>query len=223
LRHDRNIEGSRQSSCDFEEGQAIVTTPARPVNNSAALVATPHVSQVQMVASMGASAGIENWAYDGTGDGISGQVPPPLPPVQQHQLVQASAAQQIPPTLPPLLLGPHADSQYWLLLDCSRQSAEQHLSNKVDGTFLIRRSTTGSAPFALSIAYRGVTSGIGHIQILRSDRGFGFTEPYLLFSSLVDLFLHYATHSLEEHNPDLTTTLAYPLLAPQPEINHCVL
>ena len=227
LRHDRNLEGSRQSAQgDFEDGQAgsVVTTPARPVSNSVA--ATPLVSQVQMATSMGTTSGIENWAYDGAGDAISGQVPPPLPPVQQqqYQMVQASPAQQSHPLpQPSQFFGLHADSQYWLLRDCSRQSAEQHLANKADGTFLIRRSTTGSAPYARSIAYRGVSSGIGHIQILRSERGYGFTEPYLLFASLVDLVLHYTTHSLEEHNPSLTTTLAYPLFGPQPEINHYVL
>ncbi|EFX71402.1 putative phosphatidylinositol 3-kinase [Daphnia pulex] len=125
-------------------------------------------------------AGIENKAYDGTGDG-------PAPPVT-----------------------------YWLIPDCTRPDAERLLSNKADGTFLIRRSAAGSAPFALSIAYRRVDKGVGHILIHRSERGFGFTEPYLLFPTLNDLVVYYAGHSLEEHNPQLTTTLAHPLHGPQP-------
>ena len=94
---------------------------------------------------------------------------------------------------------------------------QQYLFKKADGVFLIRPSTTSSPPFAFSTAYRGVVKGIGHIQILRSDRGYGFTEPYLLFPSLVDLVFYCASHSLEEHNPDLTTTLAYPLFGLQPK------
>ena len=209
---------------DDSQVGAIVTTPARPANNSASSISTPHVSQLLMATP--STVGNDNWAYDGTGDCMSSQVPPPPPPVQQLHLVQASGPQQIqlPLSLPSQSLGLHANIKNWLLHDCPRQSAEQLLSNKPDGTFLIRRSTTSSAPYALSIAYRGVDKGIGHIQILRSERGaYGFTEPYLLFPNLVDLVLYYATHSLEEHNPDLTTTLAYPLYGQEPEINHYVL
>jgi phosphoinositide-3-kinase regulatory subunit len=110
----------------------------------------------------------------------------------------------------------HADSAYWLIPDCTRPDAERLLANKADGTFLIRRSAAGSAPYALSIAYRRVDKGVGHILIHRSERGFGFTEPYLLFPTLNDLVVYYAGHSLEEHNPQLTTTLAHPLHGPQP-------
>nr|CAG4639586.1 EOG090X0F8Y [Daphnia magna] len=103
----------------------------------------------------------------------------------------------------------HADSQHWLLPDCSRSTAESLLAGKADGTFLIRRSA--GAPFALTIACHGVEKGVGHILIYRSERGFGFTEPYLLFQTLNDLVVYYAGHSLEELNPKMNTTLAYPL------------
>ncbi|XP_046458590.1 phosphatidylinositol 3-kinase regulatory subunit gamma-like isoform X2 [Daphnia pulex] len=115
----------------------------------------------------------------------------------------------------------HADSQYWLLPDYTRPDAERFLTGKADGTFLIRRSA-GSAPFALSIACSNVKkTPVGHILIHRSERGFGFTEPYLLFPTLNDLVVYYAGHSLEELNPLITTTLAHPLHGPQPpEGNH---
>ena len=109
----------------------------------------------------------------------------------------------------------HQDPRCWLLPDLARVEAERRLFNKLDGTFLIRRSAAGSAPYALSIAYRGVEKGVGHILIHRSERGYGFAEPYLHFPTLNDLVHYYATNSLEEHNPQLTTTLAHPILAPQ--------
>jgi phosphoinositide-3-kinase regulatory subunit len=108
----------------------------------------------------------------------------------------------------------HADSQYWLLPDCTRPDAERLLTGKADGTFLIRR--TAGAPFALSIACRKVDKRVGHILIHRSERGFGFTEPYLLFPTLNDLVVYYAGHSLEELNPLMTTTLAHPIRGSQP-------
>ena len=55
------------------------------------------------------------------------------------------------------------------------------------------------------------------------ERGFGFTENYFPFPTLNDLVVYYADHSLAEHNPHLTTTLAHPLYGPQPELNHYVL
>ena len=118
----------------------------------------------------------------------------------------------------------HQDPRCWLLPDLARVEAERRLYNKLDGTFLIRRSAAGSAPYALSIAYRGVEKGVGHILIHRSERGYGFAEPYLHFATLNDLVHYYATNSLEEHNPQLTTTLAHPILAPQsgPSENHYV-
>ena len=114
----------------------------------------------------------------------------------------------------------HQEPRCWLLPELARVEAERRLFNRLDGTFLIRRSAAGSAPYALSIAYSGVDKGVGHILIHRSERGYGFTEPYLHFPTLNDLVLYYATNSLEEHNPQLTTTLAHPILAPSD--NHYV-
>ena len=48
----------------------------------------------------------------------------------------------------------------------------------------------------------------------RGDQGYGFAEPYNIYSSLCDLVLHYAVNSLEEHNDKLKTTLMYPVGAP---------
>lgn len=206
LRHGKNPEVQPNRMSNGEEGGPA----AQPFS----------VSASSAVAQM-PQTGIENKAYDGTGDG-----PPPAPiPVPIQQVAAAPAVQH--PTVPCQAAGQahplhmHADSQYWLIPDCTRPDAERLLANKADGTFLIRRSAAGSAPFALSIAYRRVDKGVGHILIHRSERGFGFTEPYLLFPTLNDLVVYYAGHSLEEHNPQLTTTLAHPLRGAQPlEISH---
>ena len=52
-----------------------------------------------------------------------------------------------------------------------------------------------------------------HCIISQTERGYGFAEPYNIHSTLKALVLHYATNSLEEHNDQLKTTLAYPVLA----------
>lgn len=114
----------------------------------------------------------------------------------------------------------YADSKYWLLPECTRAEAERYLMNKADGTFLIRRSTNGAGQYALSIKCNGA---VGHALIYVAESGYGFADPFLHFPQLSDLVLHYANHSLEEHNAQLTTRLAYPLHGPQPENNHYAL
>lgn len=101
---------------------------------------------------------------------------------------------------------PHNDEKTWLLLNCSRAQAEQLLAGKPDGTFLVRHSSTQQ--FALSIACNG---NANHCIIYETKRGLGFAEPYIIYSTLKDLVLHYATNSLEIHNDSLNTTLAYPI------------
>ncbi len=205
LRHGKNSDVQQQQ-------------PSRMSNGEESELPSPIASAPITCTNSQVQVGIENKAYDGTGDGpvpapIQKQVPPPAAPQQQ-----AAAPPLVQPQQHSLHM--HADSQYWLIPDCTRPDAERFLANKADGTFLIRRSAAGSAPFALSIAYRGVDKGVGHILIHRSERGFGFTEPYLLFPTLNDLVLYYAGHSLEEHNPQLTTTLAHPVQGPQPDGSH---
>lgn len=102
----------------------------------------------------------------------------------------------------------HFNESTWLLQSCSRADAERLLNGKRDGTFLIRPSRTGQS--ALSIVCNGV---VNHCIVYRTPKGFGFAEPYNIYSSLKDLVLHYSQTSLEEHNDSLTTTLAYPVLA----------
>ncbi|XP_015512895.1 phosphatidylinositol 3-kinase regulatory subunit alpha isoform X1 [Neodiprion lecontei] len=103
----------------------------------------------------------------------------------------------------------HADEKTWLFPEMTRTNADHFLAGKPDGTFLVRRSTTGQ--YALSIMCNGT---VNHCIIYATERGFGFAEPYNIHESLKHLVLHYAQNSLEEHNESLKTTLVYPVFAP---------
>ena len=55
--------------------------------------------------------------------------------------------------------------------------------------------------------------------IIRGSHGYGFAEPYNVYSSLMELVLHYANNSLEEHNEKLKTTLKFPVGGCSPHEN----
>lgn len=107
---------------------------------------------------------------------------------------------------------PLHDESTWYIPTASREGAEQMLLGKVDGTFLIRQSRH-PGQHALSIILNGK---VNHCIILKTDRGFGFAEPYNIYPTLKDLVLHYSQTSLYEHNDLLKTTLAFPVRGPQP-------
>ncbi|KAB7506722.1 Phosphatidylinositol 3-kinase regulatory subunit alpha [Armadillidium nasatum] len=94
----------------------------------------------------------------------------------------------------------------WLNEQCTREDAVKLLINKPDGTFLIRKSQGGQ--YALSIV---CNKEVQHCLIHKSE-GYGFAEPFLIYSTLLDLVSHYSLNSLEVHNDCLTTTLKYPAL-----------
>ncbi|KAL0966653.1 hypothetical protein UPYG_G00297920 [Umbra pygmaea] len=104
---------------------------------------------------------------------------------------------------------PHRDQGTWYLGDVKRTQAEELLRDKRDGTFLIRESQTQKGSFACSVVVDGDAK---HCVIFKTDRGYGFAEPYNLYSSLKDLVLHYKHESLVQHNDQLNVTLAYPIL-----------
>ena len=54
-----------------------------------------------------------------------------------------------------------------------------------------------------------------HCVINKTATGYGFAEPYNLYSSLKELVLHYQHTSLVQHNDSLNVTLAYPVYAQQ--------
>jgi len=54
--------------------------------------------------------------------------------------------------------------------------------------------------------------GQKHLKVVMSGEKYGFSSP-CTYDSLMDLVLHYSHNSLEQHNPNLTTTLKFPINA----------
>uniref|UniRef100_A0A8C8HMW8 Phosphatidylinositol 3-kinase regulatory subunit beta n=1 Tax=Oncorhynchus tshawytscha TaxID=74940 RepID=A0A8C8HMW8_ONCTS len=106
---------------------------------------------------------------------------------------------------------PHHDECTWYVGDIKRTQAEELLRDKCDGTFLIRESQTQKGSYACSVVVDGDAK---HCVIYKTDKGYGFAEPYNLYGSLKDLVLHYKQESLVQHNDQLNVTLAYPIHGP---------
>ncbi|KAG7476964.1 hypothetical protein MATL_G00088360 [Megalops atlanticus] len=106
---------------------------------------------------------------------------------------------------------PHHDERSWKLGNINRIQAEALLRGKRDGTFLVRDSSKAGC-YACSVV---VDSEVKHCVINKTPTGYGFAEPYNLYSSLKELVLHYQHTSLVQHNDSLNVTLAYPVYAHQ--------
>ena len=52
---------------------------------------------------------------------------------------------------------------------------------------------------------------IKHITIEKGPKGYGFAEPYNIYQDLESLVRHYHIQSLKMHNPNLDTTLMFPI------------
>ncbi|XP_075878804.1 phosphatidylinositol 3-kinase regulatory subunit gamma-like isoform X2 [Nelusetta ayraudi] len=100
----------------------------------------------------------------------------------------------------------------WYVGAMRRKDAEELLRGRKDGTFLIRDSQTQRGSFACSVVVDG---DVKHCVIYRTSTGYGFAEPYNLYSSLRELVLHYSHTSLIQHNQQLNVTLAWPALSQQ--------
>ncbi|KAM9718787.1 phosphatidylinositol 3-kinase regulatory subunit beta isoform 2-T4 [Menidia menidia] len=105
---------------------------------------------------------------------------------------------------------PNYDECTWYVGDIKRTQAEEMLRGKCDGTFLIRESQSQKGSYACSVVVEGDTK---HCVIYKTATGYGFAEPYNLYSSLKDLVLHYKNVSLVQHNDNLNVNLANPVLA----------
>ncbi|XP_028317889.1 phosphatidylinositol 3-kinase regulatory subunit alpha isoform X2 [Gouania willdenowi] len=106
---------------------------------------------------------------------------------------------------------PHHDERSWKLGKINRLQAEALLQSKRDGTFLVRDSSKAGC-YACSVVVDGE---VKHCVINKTPSGFGFAEPYNLYSSLKELVLHYQHTSLVQHNDSLNVTLAYPVYTQQ--------
>ncbi|XP_069348689.1 phosphatidylinositol 3-kinase regulatory subunit alpha isoform X5 [Eulemur rufifrons] len=63
-----------------------------------------------------------------------------------------------------------------------------------------------------------VDGEVKHCVINKTATGYGFAEPYNLYSSLKELVLHYQHTSLVQHNDSLNVTLAYPVYSLMPSL-----
>nr|AAI70134.1 MGC80357 protein [Xenopus laevis] len=106
---------------------------------------------------------------------------------------------------------PHQDERTWNVGNINRNQAENLLRGKRDGTFLVRESSKAGC-YACSVMADGE---VKHCVINKTHTGFGFAEPYNLYSSLKELVLHYQHTSLVQHNDSLNVTLAHPVYAQQ--------
>uniref|UniRef100_A0A673V965 Phosphatidylinositol 3-kinase regulatory subunit alpha n=1 Tax=Suricata suricatta TaxID=37032 RepID=A0A673V965_SURSU len=106
---------------------------------------------------------------------------------------------------------PHHDEKTWNVGSSNRNKAENLLRGKRDGTFLVRESSKQGC-YACSVVVDGE---VKHCVINKTATGYGFAEPYNLYSSLKELVLHYQHTSLVQHNDSLNVTLAYPVYAQQ--------
>ncbi|XP_076009219.1 phosphatidylinositol 3-kinase regulatory subunit gamma-like [Genypterus blacodes] len=107
----------------------------------------------------------------------------------------------------------HEEEGSWYVAGMRRREAEELLRGRRDGTFLIRDSQTQIGSFACSVVVDG---DVKHCVINRTSTGYGFAEPYNLYSSLRELVLHYRHTSLIQHNQKLNVTLGWPALSQQP-------
>ncbi|XP_065182992.1 phosphatidylinositol 3-kinase regulatory subunit alpha-like [Sycon ciliatum] len=106
---------------------------------------------------------------------------------------------------------PHEDMNTWFVGGISRQESAKMLQGKRDGTFLIRSRVPKQGELhthSVDIYFKALK----HIKIFHDQNGYFFSSPFS-FPTLMDLVLHYSEESLLEHNPNLPTTLAYPLYA----------
>ncbi|KAG8547427.1 hypothetical protein GDO81_028373 [Engystomops pustulosus] len=104
---------------------------------------------------------------------------------------------------------PHYDQNTWFVGDINRIQAEELLHEKPDGAFLIRESSKKGC-YACSVVADGE---VKHCIIYSTSRGYGFAEPYNLYSTLKELVLHYQHTSLIQHNDCLNVRLAHPVYA----------
>nr|XP_033771627.1 phosphatidylinositol 3-kinase regulatory subunit gamma isoform X2 [Geotrypetes seraphini] len=109
---------------------------------------------------------------------------------------------------------PHYDEKTWFVGDVNRIQAEDLLHGKPDGAFLIRESSKKGC-YACSVVADGE---VKHCVIFSTTRGYGFAEPYNLYSTLKELVLHYQQASLVQHNDSLNVRLAYPVYAQMPTL-----
>uniref|UniRef100_A0A8C3TG83 Vav guanine nucleotide exchange factor 1 n=1 Tax=Chelydra serpentina TaxID=8475 RepID=A0A8C3TG83_CHESE len=99
----------------------------------------------------------------------------------------------------------------WYAGPMERAEAEQILTNRSDGTFLVRQRVKDAAEFAISIKFN---VEIKHIKILTSEALYRITEKKA-FKGLIELVEFYQQNSLKDCFKTLDTTLQFPFKEPE--------
>ena len=85
------------------------------------------------------------------------------------------------------------------------------IPDRPNGTFLIRPSESQPGFYALNVVCNALVYAC-LIERRQTPRvGYGFAATQCWFDSLEEFVGHYAVHSLKENNPELCTTLLYPV------------
>nr|XP_005332155.2 proto-oncogene vav [Ictidomys tridecemlineatus] len=113
----------------------------------------------------------------------------------------------------PYVHGPPQDLSVhlWYAGPMERAGAENILTNRSDGTFLVRQRVKDTAEFAISIKYN---VEVKHIKIMTSEGLYRITEKKA-FRGLVELVEFYQQNSLKDCFKSLDTTLQFPYKEPE--------
>ncbi|XP_068689749.1 proto-oncogene vav-like isoform X2 [Montipora foliosa] len=109
------------------------------------------------------------------------------------------------PTPPPSSLNSSLKTFNWFAGRKDRPQAEQMLSTKSDGTFLIRESVSRAGEYALSVKFR---NNVKHIKIPYEEGAFYLTKA-ISFGSIQELVDYYKLNTLGVSFPGLDTNLRH--------------
>eukprot|EP00069_Balaena_mysticetus_P005132 bmy_17839T0 len=113
----------------------------------------------------------------------------------------------------PYVHGPPQDLSVhlWYAGPMERAAAESILTNRSDGTFLVRQRVKDAAEFAISIKYN---VEVKHIKIMTAEGLYRITEKKA-FRGLMELVEFYQQNSLKDCFKSLDTTLQFPFKEPE--------
>lgn len=113
----------------------------------------------------------------------------------------------------PYVHGPPQDLSVhlWYAGPMERAGAESILTNRSDGTYLVRQRVKDTAEFAISIKYN---VEVKHIKIMTSEGLYRITERKA-FRGLPELVEFYQQNSLKDCFKSLDTTLQFPYKEPE--------
>ncbi|XP_043829621.1 proto-oncogene vav isoform X2 [Dromiciops gliroides] len=113
----------------------------------------------------------------------------------------------------PYVHGPPQDLSVhlWYAGPMERAGAENILTNRSDGTFLVRQRVKDSAEFAISIKFN---VEVKHIKIMTAEGLYRITEKKA-FRGLVELVEFYQQNSLKDCFKSLDTMLQFPFKEPE--------